>query len=350
MPDASDAAGFADLCQRIGPDDLIGARELREVWQETAFKGDMAALLDAARARTARNAAMRSKPPAGYHRLKRTRPAEDILNLRATREIVTALEPHMGEFRQVLFGRPEPPFKSLQAAAAWIEGHSAKRGSEAYIEEDRRYQTEVRPRLDEMNRTDRWLTYGAFPTEVEYWDGRDLTTRRRSVPKDDLLAVILGSLQLVVERTTLPLPVLLAWVLAGVRPGDRERGADGRAVTFPGLGVLSRQRLLTTNTAPDIDQVIITVDARELTDRNLRRIRQWAQRLIRPRRLTGRQQQAVEVVQQLGGPPRPRYDRAFWQRAAQRLRVDDLVAAARLYYRAVSPSPKSERRASRARR
>src|SRR5581483_3468691 len=105
--------------------------------------------------------------------------------LRATREIVEALEPAATRIRELCFQQTQPPFGSLQEAAAWIEGQSVERWAGHGRAEERAYAQTIGAAIDEANRADAWLTYwfSYNPNNVEYWDGGG-NLRVRQVRKD----------------------------------------------------------------------------------------------------------------------------------------------------------------------
>lgn len=324
-----------ELMNSIPPDDTsVSARALRDVAhraiQAGEFVGDRAFLLDRARQQThaVQRKAEVERENAARH-LKRRASREVIFGRRLTQELVEVLRPAVLRFRHGCFGLDVPPFSTLKTAAAWIKQHSLERWSPEVPPD---HASELVDVCDRLDRVDRWHGYscGCEPPNLEYYraDG-SLAVRVVSKDSEPLASIRLWA-NFTAEITLLPPAALVAFMLVGLAPGERAPLPGNRSAVLPGLEVLSRRRLPNTGA----DQIVLALDSRELTDRNLRLLRRLALSQTTPKRTTQKQERVVEIVRQLGGPPRVRFDRGFWGRVARRLKVSDPIAAARRYYRA----------------
>jgi len=93
-------------------------------------------------------------------------------------------------------------------------------------------------------------------------------------------------------------------------------------------------------------RIQIDIDLRDVSDRNLATIRQELKKRLgtvgNATETTESQESITTVVQSLGGPPWIKFDAQFWSRANRMLpkaqRVEDVIALARRYYRAMRPA------------
>jgi len=281
--------------------------------------------------------------------LKARRSEAEALLSRRTKALVRDLGPWLAEWRIALFGTAAPPFGSLAAAAEWIEQHTEpwKPESPAVLQQD----TALGAVYDQLYGPEHWIYGVAVGVKVAtkhnnnilYWrpDG-DLGVRDVSRDQRQAFGVYTAGLS-IAKQTTLPSASAIALLLTDIRPGQQMRLSNGRPAIMPGLklftwrvhttmGIFVKPERLT----PAV-RVTLDLDARDLTDRNLRVARRAAMRslpLEAPRHLTAKQQRALQVVDALGGPPTPRYALTFWTRAAKRLRMSNPIVVAKLYYRA----------------
>jgi hypothetical protein len=242
-----------------------------------------------------------------------------------------------------LFGAETPPCHSLAAAARWIEEAARSAGTRQSAVED-----EVDALIDTVEgrlfEADPWGSYRLEGTyhHLRYWKpngepGSVVVSRTHQ----QLYGVYRASEQ-VAELTTLPPATVAAWLLIGIRPGQRVRLTTGRTLAMPGLRLVTwriRRPQVSVHgparaSAPP--RLVLDLDVRDLNDRMLRVARREATKsLERWAPLTSKQRRVVEVVRRLGGPPTPKFARPFWNRVAKQLKGEkDAIAVAKLYYRA----------------
>jgi hypothetical protein len=278
------------------------------------FLGDRATLLQRARTQTAGERA-RIK----MQRLPSRRTANDALLAHRTAQVVGELRQAVIHMRRLCFQRESPPFRSLEDAGKWIEQRAEG------------WQLPTPADIDQRG-----------PLGLHYWCADGSQGLRPVNPAEKDLLAIHQWARRISEQTSIESASLVAMVLMGAEPGQRVALANGHSGTLPGLQLVSLQRVSRGPLVPGdptvrSERIVLEMDARDFTDRNLRRARQqFKTRLQTPTpRQSTRQQRVLDLVQKLGGPPKVKFDRRFWSRVARRLRITDPVAAARLYERAV---------------
>jgi len=265
-----------------------------------------------------------------------------------TKDIVKRGEPWIRERRRALFGTPDPPFASLRDAAAWIEAqqrlHARTPSAELSALDD-----ELDVLIERRLEADPWSRAGLTEKDnhLDYWrpDGTlgSVVVSRHA----HALHGVWRTAETMAELTGLPAATVIAWILVGIRPGRQVRLTDGRTAAAPGLRLVSwrlhHPKVSAVRDWPAIprpQRVLLDMDVRDLTDRNLRVARREVLKfLARHRRptLTAKQQRMLEIVERLKGPPTPKFQLSFWKRVAKQLKGEkDPIALARLYYRAIT--------------
>lgn len=309
-------------------------------------------IVEAARAATARaraaHVADRSND-ANEPRLKARRTeGEKLLTLR-TKDVVRQIDPWIRDRRAELFGHTDPPYRSLDEAAIWIEQEAQKQPRRPSPEREA-LDDEVEALLTRLLEADAWASsYGLTEKNavLRFWKPDGFPGHVRVSRVHPTLYGVCRAAEHIAEVTTLPPATAVAWLLAGIHPGQRVRLSDRRTATMPGLRLVSWHVRELVSSAPHGDphvthrtRLVFDLDVRDLTDRNLRvAVREATKHLTRGApTLTAKQQRVLTLVERLGGPPTPKFARPFWTRVAKGLRLEDPIAVAKRYYRAVQAS------------
>lgn len=308
---------------------------------------DQGKVFDMARRRTAAAAKGTGRRARGEGAAMKSRQSEGETLLAArTKDLVTQLRPWIDSLRLSLFEAVEPPCRSLEDAARWIEQEARKHPRVEDSPELDALDDELHALFNRLLDADSWIHRCGLSVKenaLSYWkpDGTEgkvvvSTANRR-------LYGVCRAAKRIATLTVLPAATVVAWILAGVLPSQRVRLPNGRTAAVPGLqlvtwrihypqdpGVMNRPPVTRTQRA------IFDLDVRDLTDRNLRVARREVTKFLDrgAPTLTAKQRRVVEAVERSGGRPTPKFARPFWNRVAKKLKLDDPIAVAQIYYRA----------------
>ena len=239
---------------------------------------------------------------------------------RRTAEILDGLRGHIEEWRINLSGQPTPPCATLAAAETWIIEHSAALTAPAPA--------------------------GVPAVAIAYYPAAGgLSRRLANRLEHDIVWGLQKSAERFEEWTAIPAPAVIAHVLTGLMPGRLTRMSNGRLAALPGLSLVT-MRVRQLPIRPFRYRITLELDIADLTDQNLRLVRQEAYRFAQMspsphRSATAKQQKIAAIVARLGGPPTTHYDVRFWRkvlkqfnRGAAKLVTDDPINIARQFWTA----------------
>ena len=225
--------------------------------------------------------------------------------------LARALAPRIENLRKEGFGSPAPPFGNIVDAAQWVE-QTSKTALTSYRERSE-------AREEAFNEIDKLAD--EYQIEIEYKS--TLLPYHQNPDDDDEYAKLVPTVQgtylyrlaketdRIAKRTGLPQDALVVHVLTGLRP------------------VRSRARLTTRkhgHTLPSGEQIhvndaTVTFYARDLTDRELRRIYNTVRDHVGGKGTKGledKDEYLWKLVQDMGGPPKQHGSKGrYWQKVQE---------------------------------
>ena len=277
------------------------------------------------------------KVPLRGHRTEGERVMAERMN-----ELVRRLAGWIEERRLELFGRADPPFRSLAAAQTWIEREGRREGTPKF---PKHLSENTIKSMSDLYDADPWRQYRITISQqwLSYWTRSGHPRSMLVSRKHRTLYRLYWAAERISETTTLPPASVVAWILTGTVPGIRVQvGRKERVVR--GLQIVTSHFRRLDSAEPKgppvdsrgIQRVVLDLDIRDLTDRNLRVARREAMKYLTGEKsaVTAKQRRVIDIVQRLGGPPKPRFNLSFWTRVAKESRQDrDPIAVARLFFR-----------------
>jgi hypothetical protein len=325
-------------------DTSVSPRAILEAYEAREPFTSLGKVIEMARRSTRRDGAGFSRRPEREPLKPRRTEGEALLAAR-TKDIVKRLQPWIERRRGSLFGQTAPPLQSLAEAATWIEQEAGTEHRAMESSELQALKREIGRSLDRLLDVDPWVSYQLAGRNywLRYWTGNGEPGMVRVSHKRQPLWGVYATAKRIEDISMLPAPTVVAWILTDIRPGQRVRLREGRVAMMPGLSLVSwRIHYPHGSGVPDgpplavVPRVILDVDSRDLTDRNLRVARREAMGYLERRspKLTPKQTRILDIVQRLG-PPKEKFSRVFWHRVAKNWPTEiDPIALARLYYRA----------------
>jgi hypothetical protein len=218
--------------------------------------------------------------------------------------LVRSLAPRLEELRRSGFDSPEPPFKTVAEAAAWVEQTADVNLAE--WRKDSKERKKARAEIERLAAKYR-IEIQEKATQIPYQKPSDEQVKwTHAVPGTFLLALAQETRR-IAEHTGLPQDALVTYVLTGIEPArSRVR-----------LTMKENRYTLPSGEQIGVNEALVTLRARDLTDKELRTIYRMARGHVGGKGTKGLRDDDVdlwELVQDLGGPPQEYGSKGqFWE-------------------------------------